>query len=71
MLGVSHAMSGAAAGLAVAGYAPLAVGVTPSAGTVVTFAAVCAGAALLPDLDHPSSVVQVGDEVASKLQNRP
>ncbi len=49
-------MSGAAAGLAVAGYAPLAVGVAPSAGSVVTFAAVCAGAALLPDLDHPSSV---------------
>ncbi|WP_300008864.1 metal-dependent hydrolase [Pseudonocardia sp.] len=55
MLGISHATSGAALGLAVAGYVPQVLGVSPSAGTVVTFAAVCAGAALLPDLDHPSS----------------
>jgi hypothetical protein len=55
VLGVSHATSGAALGLAVAGYLPQLVGVTPSAGSIVTFAAVCAGAALLPDLDHPSS----------------
>ena len=60
-------MSGAAVGLAVAGYAPLAVGVTPTAGTVVTFAAVCAGAALLPDLDHPSSVATRRFSVASWL----
>jgi len=56
VLGVSHATSGAAVGLAVAGYAPQVVGIEPSAGTVVTFAAVCAGAALLPDLDHPNSI---------------
>lgn len=56
MLGVSHALSGAAVGLAVAGYAPLVVGVVPSAGTILTFGAVCAGAALLPDLDHPNSM---------------
>jgi membrane-bound metal-dependent hydrolase YbcI (DUF457 family) len=55
VLGVSHATSGAVLGLAVAGYAPRLLGVEPSAGTVLTFAAVCAGAALLPDLDHPSS----------------
>ena len=55
MLGVSHATSGAVLGLAVAGYAPRLAGIEPSAGTVLTFAAVCAGAALLPDLDHPSS----------------
>lgn len=55
MLGVSHATSGAVLGLAVAGYVPRVLGTTPSAGTVLTFAAVCAGAALLPDLDHPSS----------------
>ncbi|MGI5130208.1 metal-dependent hydrolase [Pseudonocardia sp. CA-107938] len=67
MLGVSHAMSGAAVGLAVAGYAPLTVGITPSAGTVVTFAAVCAGAALLPDLDHPASVASRRFSVASWL----
>lgn len=55
MLGVSHATSGAVLGLAVAGYLPQVLGAAPAAGTVVTFAAVCAGAALLPDLDHPSS----------------
>jgi membrane-bound metal-dependent hydrolase YbcI (DUF457 family) len=60
VLGVSHALSGAALGLAVVGVVPQLlhlgpVGEAPSAGTVLTFAAVCAGAALLPDLDHPSS----------------
>lgn len=67
MLGVSHATSGAVLGLAVAGYAPQVLGVAPSAGTVVTFAAVCAGAALLPDLDHPSSTATRHFTVASFL----
>jgi membrane-bound metal-dependent hydrolase YbcI (DUF457 family) len=67
MLGVSHATSGAALGLAVAGYAPLVVGVEPTAGSVVTFAAVCAGAALLPDLDHPSSTATRHFSAASWL----
>jgi hypothetical protein len=61
VLAVSHATSGAALGLAVAGFAPRVAdwgssGAAPNPGTVLTFAAVCAGAALLPDLDHPSSV---------------
>ena len=55
MLAVSHATSGAALGLAVAGFAPRVADVAPTPGSVLTFAAVCAGAALLPDLDHPSS----------------
>jgi hypothetical protein len=55
VLAVSHATSGAALGLAVAGFAPRIADVAPSPGSVLTFAAVCAGAALLPDLDHPSS----------------
>lgn len=55
MLGVSHATSGAALGLVVAGLAPQAVGMTPTAGSILTFAGVTAGAALLPDLDHPGS----------------
>ena len=38
MLGVSHATSGAALGLAVAGYAPRLAGIEPSAGTILTFA---------------------------------
>jgi hypothetical protein len=56
VLAVSHATSGAALGLAVAGFAPRIADVAPSPGSVLTFAAVCAGAALLPDLDHPASV---------------
>ena len=56
MLGVSHALSGAALGLAVAGFVPQLLGEHPDAGSVLTFTAVCAGAALLPDLDHPSSM---------------
>ena len=67
MLGVSHATSGAAAGLALAGFAPRLAGVSPSAGTILTFAAVCAGAALLPDLDHPSSAATRRFSVASWL----
>jgi membrane-bound metal-dependent hydrolase YbcI (DUF457 family) len=67
VLGVSHATSGALVGLAVAGYAPQLAGIEPSAGTVVTFAAVCAGAALLPDLDHPRSIATRRFAVASWL----
>jgi membrane-bound metal-dependent hydrolase YbcI (DUF457 family) len=67
VLGVSHALSGAAVGLAVAGFLPRMAQVEPSAGSVLTFAAVCAGAALLPDLDHPSSVATRRFAVASWL----
>jgi membrane-bound metal-dependent hydrolase YbcI (DUF457 family) len=67
VLGVSHATSGAAVGLAVAGFVPRVLGVAPSAGTILTFAAVCAGAALLPDLDHPSSAATRRFSVASWL----
>lgn len=70
MLGVSHATSGAVLGLAVAGYAPLAFGIEPSAGSVLTFAAVCAGAALLPDLDHPSSTATKHFTAASFLASQ-
>jgi membrane-bound metal-dependent hydrolase YbcI (DUF457 family) len=56
VLGVSHALSGAALGLAVAGFVPQLLGEHPDAGSVLTFTAVCAGAALLPDLDHPASI---------------
>ncbi len=67
MLGVSHALSGAALGLAVAGFVPRLLGENPGAGGVLTFAAVCAGAALLPDLDHPSSMATRRFSVASWL----
>jgi len=67
VLGVSHATSGAAVGLAVAGFVPRVLGMAPSAGTILTFAAVCAGAALLPDLDHPSSAATRRFSLASWL----
>lgn len=53
-MGVSHATSGAAAGLYLAAAAP-AVFNTPRPVDQLVFAAVCAGYGLLPDLDHPSS----------------
>ncbi|MTE23001.1 metal-dependent hydrolase [Microbacterium sp. ZXX196] len=59
-MGYGHAISGAAAWIAVTttapglGWAPLdPVG-------VLAGAAVCAGAALLPDIDHPSSTIAAG-----------
>jgi membrane-bound metal-dependent hydrolase YbcI (DUF457 family) len=58
-------MSGAVTGLAAAGFLPPVLGVEPSAGSILTFAAVCAGAALLPDLDHPSSAASRRFSVAS------
>ncbi|MFC4947594.1 metal-dependent hydrolase [Pseudonocardia sp. GCM10023141] len=70
VLGISHATSGAALGLVVAGYAPQLAGLHPTAGGIVTFAAVCAGAALLPDLDHPSSVATRRFSVASWIASR-
>lgn len=70
MMGVTHALSGAAVGFAVAGFGPEVVGTSPTAGTVLTFAAVTAGAALLPDLDHPSSLATKRFSVASWLASR-
>lgn len=70
MLGVSHATSGAALGLAVVGFVPRLVAVQPTAGSILTFAGVCAGAALLPDLDHPSSEATRRFSVASWLASR-
>lgn len=70
MLGVSHALSGAALGLAVAGFAAGWSGAPVDTGGVLTFAAVCAGAALLPDLDHPSSVATTRFSWASVVASR-
>ncbi|GEL19432.1 membrane protein [Pseudonocardia asaccharolytica DSM 44247 = NBRC 16224] len=70
MLGVSHALSGAALGLAVAGFGSWLVEVPATAGSVLTFSAVCAGAALLPDLDHPSSTVTRRFSWASMVASR-
>jgi membrane-bound metal-dependent hydrolase YbcI (DUF457 family) len=70
MLGVNHALSGAALGLAVAGFGPAVLGAAPTAGSVLTFAGVTAGAALLPDLDHPSSLATRRFSAASWLASR-
>ncbi|MHA6794588.1 metal-dependent hydrolase [Pseudonocardia bannensis] len=70
MLGISHALSGAALGLAVAGFGSSLVEVPATVGSVLTFAAVCAGAALLPDLDHPSSMATRRFSWASMVASR-
>lgn len=52
-MGHTHSLSGAAAWLALAGPAAAAVGHPQTIGTVLAGAVACAGAALVPDLDHP------------------
>lgn len=70
MMGVTHALSGAVLGFAVAGFGPEVLGTEPTAGSVLTFAGVTAGAALLPDLDHPSSLATRRFSIASWLASR-
>ena len=60
MMGTSHAISGAAAWCAVTLIAPSMGWAHIDPIGVLTGAAVCAGAALLPDMDHPSSTVAAG-----------
>lgn len=59
MMGAHHAISGAAAWVAITASAPgLTTGLYPlTAVGVFTGAVVCAGAALLPDADHPSATI--------------
>ncbi|AOW95114.1 hypothetical protein BFN03_16205 [Rhodococcus sp. WMMA185] len=57
VMGPTHAMSGAAVGLAASDLLPHDWGGATSAAEAFTFAAVCAGAALLPDLDTGQSTV--------------
>lgn len=59
MMGAHHAITGAAAWVALTASAPLVTtGFYPlSVVGVVTGAAVCAGAALLPDADHPQATI--------------
>ncbi|MFC7415402.1 metal-dependent hydrolase [Gordonia phosphorivorans] len=56
-MGPTHAMSGAAAGLAIAALIPASIGGPTTAVGALTFAAVTAGAALLPDIDSPQATV--------------
>lgn len=69
MMGRTHATSGAALWLAGCATAPL-IGVHPQPGTVLLGATVCAGAALLPDVDHPCSTVAYSCGPFSRLVAR-
>jgi len=57
MMGSSHALSGAVAWLGLCAAAEPVAGLQPDPVTVVAGSAVAAGAALWPDIDHPSSTV--------------
>ncbi|NLU83390.1 metal-dependent hydrolase [Rhodococcus sp. HNM0569] len=67
VMGPTHAMSGAAVGLVVAEVLPPDWGAPTSTAETFTFAAVCAGAALLPDLDTAQSTVSRSFGPVSKL----
>ncbi|MGO2933160.1 MAG: metal-dependent hydrolase [Microbacterium sp.] len=57
-MGASHALTGAAAWIAVTSTTVPALGLMPlGSAEVLIGSVVCAGAALLPDADHPSSTV--------------
>jgi membrane-bound metal-dependent hydrolase YbcI (DUF457 family) len=62
MMAIGHAVTGAAAGLYTTALAQ-----QEHAGTLLAGALVCAGAALLPDLDHPGSTAARTFGVASEL----
>src|SRR5699024_10464258 len=57
VMGPTHAMSGAAAGLAMAAVLPPSWGGPTTVGGAFIFAGVTAGAALLPDLDTPQATI--------------
>ncbi|WP_255584098.1 metal-dependent hydrolase [Dietzia sp. ANT_WB102] len=65
-MGPTHAMSGAAAGLAIGAFLPIGWGGAASATEVFVFAGVTAGAALLPDLDSPQSTLARSFGLVSK-----
>lgn len=57
VMGPTHAMSGAATGLALGAFLPASLGGASSMAEVFVFAGVTAGAALLPDLDTPQGTL--------------
>jgi membrane-bound metal-dependent hydrolase YbcI (DUF457 family) len=57
MMGHSHAMSGVFGWVALAPFVAHTQNVQMSPATVAAGAVICGGAALLPDLDHPSSTI--------------
>lgn len=72
MMGVSHAVSGAAAWIAVTGTVPyLSSGALPlDPVAVLAGSLVCAGAALLPDADHHSATIAQSVPVLGRLTAR-
>lgn len=66
VMGPTHAMSGAAAGLAFGAFLPASLGGASSAAEVFVFAGVTAGAALLPDLDTPQGTLARSFGLVSK-----
>ncbi|MFS0702056.1 metal-dependent hydrolase [Cellulomonas sp. 179-A 4D5 NHS] len=71
MMGANHAATGAAAWFAVAGSGPLMLGWYPvhSSGLLIG-AAVCAGAAMLPDADHHAGTISHSLPPLSRLVTR-
>ncbi|QEO15653.1 metal-dependent hydrolase [Agromyces intestinalis] len=69
MMGITHATSGAAAWVAVTSAMPVAtLGIYPLDPTgVLAGAAVCAGAALLPDADHRSATIARAVPILGRL----
>jgi membrane-bound metal-dependent hydrolase YbcI (DUF457 family) len=68
MMGTSHAISGAAAWVAVTATAVPALGLYPlSPGAVILGSVVAAGAALLPDADHHNATIARSVPVAGKV----
>ncbi|WP_341721505.1 metal-dependent hydrolase [Thermobifida halotolerans] len=70
MMGFSHAATGALAGVAVAAPLTAATGVPPTPVSLLAWAALGAGAALVPDLDHPSSTVTRSQGPVTDLLSR-
>lgn len=68
MMGTSHAISGAAAWVAITATVPSALGVVPLDTAAVTAGAViAAGAALLPDADHHNATIAHSVPVAGRM----
>lgn len=67
MMGTHHAISGAAAWIAITSATPVALGIEPlSTPAVLIGAVVTAGAALLPDVDHHNGTIAHSGGLATK-----
>lgn len=69
VMGPTHAASGAAAGILAALWLPTEYGGAESLGAAVLYGGVAAGAALLPDFDHPTSTVSRSGGILTGLMH--